>query len=52
MTYEEAKEVLSKYPCVCQYGSSPFNCSDTECKFGDAIRTLIEKGAENGKTDL
>ena len=40
MTVEEAKDVLLNYTCCCKYGTSPINCSDEECDFGKAIKTL------------
>lgn len=40
MTNEQAIETLKHYPCVCKYGTSPIKCTDTECDFGKAIRTL------------
>ena len=43
MTNEQAIETLKNYPCVCKYGTSPIKCTDTECDFGKAIRTLVEK---------
>lgn len=43
MNREEATETLKNYPCVCKYGTSPIKCTDTECDFGKAIRTLVER---------
>ena len=43
MTPEEATEFLKNYPCVCKYGTSPIECTDAECDFGKAIRTLVER---------
>ena len=43
MNREEAIETLKNYPCVCKYGTSPIKCTDTECDFGKAIRTLVER---------
>ena len=40
MTVEQAIETLKNYECVCKYGTSPINCTDTECDFGKAIKTL------------
>lgn len=43
MTVEEAKDVLLNYTCCCKYGTSPINCSDEECDFGKAIKTLCNR---------
>ena len=41
MTINEAKAYLKNYPCVCPYGTSPYECKDKEnCKFSIAIRTI------------
>lgn len=43
MTVEKAKTYLKNYPCVCKYGTSPYDCKDREgCEFGKAIRTIID----------
>lgn len=43
MTNKEAKDVLLNYTCCCKYGTSPINCSDEECDFGKAIKTLCNR---------
>ena len=43
MTLEKAKDVLFNYTCCCKYGTSPINCSDEECDFGKAIKTLCNR---------
>ena len=43
MTNEKAKDVLLNYTCCCKYGTSPINCSDEECDFGKAIKTLCNR---------
>lgn len=43
MTVDEAKKYLADYICCCDYGKSPTRCSDSECSFGKAIRTLCEE---------
>lgn len=43
MTNEQAKDVLLNYTCCCKYGVSPVNCSDEECDFGKAVKTLCER---------
>lgn len=40
---QEAKEFLKTYLCCCPYGKNPSDCSDEDCKFGQAIRILIEE---------
>lgn len=48
MTVEVAKNYLKNYPCVCKYGTSPYDCKDREgCEFGKAIRTIVEADKEN-----
>lgn len=50
MTIEEARQVLRSYPCVCQYGQSPYDCNDKDgCYFGKAIRTLIDTEQPTGE---
>lgn len=43
MTLEKTKDVLLNYTCCCKYGTSPINCSDEECDFGKAIKTLCNR---------
>jgi hypothetical protein len=43
MTLDEAIRTMRGYPCVCELGSSPFNCNDSECPFGEAIRILVNE---------
>lgn len=43
MINKEAKDVLLNYTCCCKYGTSPINCSDEECDFGKAIKTLCNR---------
>ena len=44
MNKEEAIAYLSRdYFCCCQYGTGINNCGDSECTFGQAIRTLIQE---------
>lgn len=49
MDKDEAIIFLRAYPCVCEYGKSPTNCTDDKCPFGQAIRLLTEENAENGR---
>lgn len=50
MTVNEAIQTIRGYPCVCEYGDSPFKCTDDKCPFGEAIRTLVNE-VNNGKTE-
>lgn len=47
MDFKEAIKVLKNYTCACKYGTSPVNCKDTECEFGQAVRVLTQE-EENG----
>lgn len=43
MTNEQAKDALLNYTCCCKYGTSPVNCSDEECYFGKAVKTVCNR---------
>jgi len=43
MTIDQAKDILLNYLCCCKYGTSPVNCSDEECDFGKAVKTLCNR---------
>ncbi len=49
MTLDEAIGTMRGYPCLCEFGSSPFTCQDSKCSFGEAVRILVNE-AENKKT--
>lgn len=50
MTVKEAKAYLKNYPCVCEYGLSPYACKDKEgCEFSKAIRTICEEERPHGE---
>ena len=40
---DQAKDTLLNYICCCKYGTSPVNCSDEECDFGKAVKTLCNR---------
>lgn len=40
LSEDQAKDALLNYTCCCKYGISPVNCSDEECYFGKAVKTL------------
>lgn len=40
MKTEDAKYILKNWDCVCEYGTSPTQCSNPECEFKQAIDTL------------
>ena len=44
MTQEQAKEYFNNHGCCCPFGTSPFNCEDKDCRFGQAIRAFIKGG--------
>jgi len=46
---QDAKDFLKTYICCCPYGKNPSDCSDRNCKFGQAIRLLAEEELETGE---
>lgn len=49
MTIDDAIGTMRGYPCVCEFGSSPFTCQDSKCPFGEAVRTLVNEERPKGK---
>ena len=50
MDKNEAIDYLTReYFCCCEYGTSIYNCGDPECKYGQAMRTLIKEASDDNQ---